>query len=44
MGSLPVENWGKKNKEFLLSLERLLSISKQTLMNKGLKGKLGGKV
>ena len=34
-----VENWGKKNKEFLGSLGKLLSISKQTLMNKGLKGK-----
>ena len=34
-----VENWGKKNKEFLRSLGKLLSISKQTLMNKGLKGK-----
>lgn len=33
-----VVNWGKKNKEFLLSLGRLLTISKQTLMNKGLKG------
>ena len=31
--------WGKKNKEFSVSLGRLLTISKQTLINKGLKGK-----
>lgn len=34
-----VDNWGKKNGEFLGSLKVLLTISKQTLMNKGLKGK-----
>ena len=34
-----VENWGGKNKEFLGSLGILLTLSKQTLINKGLKGK-----
>lgn len=34
-----VGNWGKKNEEFLRSLGVLKTISKQTLMNKGLKGK-----
>jgi len=33
-----VDNWGKKSKEFLGSLGILLTISKQTLINKGLKG------
>lgn len=33
-----LDNWGKKNKEFLRSLGILKTISKQALINKGLKG------
>jgi len=33
-----LENWGKTKEEFFRSLRKLLTISKQTLMNKGLKG------
>lgn len=34
-----IQEWGKKHKDFSVSLRALLTISKQTLMNKGLKGK-----
>lgn len=33
-----IENWGKANPDFLLSLGVLLTIEKQTLLNKGLRG------
>lgn len=33
-----VSNWGKANPDFLGSLRRLLTIEKQTLLNKGLRG------
>lgn len=34
-----IQLWGKKHKGFSVSLGKLLSISKQTLINKGLKSK-----